>query len=169
MVDLQRFPRRDTCDGFGLVEVMIAGVITVFTLVSIGRFTQAAIIGSSKLADRSRIEARILDNIQEIQQQDSRLTWETIKSLNKEQDACQDAVTYLKNKLETPTSGYYVASPSGITRSIEPGNSNTSITEGIPDVAVITYSFTGPEKSIGEEKRLVELNPTFQADCIEII
>ena len=66
-------------DGFGLVEALIAGVILLFVMTSIGRFTQAAMTSGSNQDIRNKIENKIIDNMQKIQQQDSRLTWEAIK------------------------------------------------------------------------------------------
>ena len=154
-------------DGFGLVEVMIAGVITIFTLSAVGRFTQAAMVSSAKQAERTRLEATIQNNIQEIQQQDSRLTWEIVNALAEEDEACQNPVSYLKSKLETKASNYHVPAPTNVNRSISDASSQTTLTESTPAVAIITYSFDGPEKSVGNEKRILELNPTFHADCLE--
>ena len=102
-----------------------------------------------------------MDNIQEIQQQDSRITWEIIKDLKDEQEACNEPADYTKNKLETAGSGYHVASPQDITR---------EITKSLvaPGIMIIKYSFDGPEHSVGIEQRIIELNPTFAADCIDL-
>ena len=35
-----------------------------------------------------------------------------------------------------------------------------------PGITVVTYSFSAPEYSIGQERRVVELNPNFQNRCI---
>ena len=147
--------------GFGLVEALIAGVILLFTMSSIGRFTQAAMSSGANQELRNRIEAQIMNNIQEIQQQDSRLTWDVIKQRNDEQLACNQSTQYTKKKLETVGSGYYVAPPNQANRAITESNA-------APGVMVITYSFDAPENSVGVEKRVIELNPTFAADCLDL-
>ena len=130
-------------------------------MTSIGRFTQAAMTSGSNQEIRNKIESKIMDNIQEIQQQDSRITWETIKQLDDEQVACNKPAEYTKNKLETTGSGYFVASPQDVIREI-------SKSPTAPEVMVIKYSFDGPEHSVGTETRIIELNPTFTADCIDL-
>ena len=147
--------------GFGLVEALIAGVILLFTMSSIGRFTQAAMSSGANQELRNRIEAQIMNNIQEVQQQDSRLTWEVVKQFNEEQLACNQSTQYAKDKLETIGSGYYVAPPDQVNRTISESNA-------APGVMVITYSFDAPENSVGIEKRVIELNPTFAADCLDL-
>ena len=148
-------------DGFGLVEAMIAGVILLFVMASIGRFTQAAMSSGANQETRNKLENRIMNNMQEIQQQDSRLTWEVIEQLGEDQIACSDPPTYTKNKLEIEGTDYFVDTPTEIEREI----SNSSTSQGI---MIVTYSFEAPEHSIGLEKRVLELNPTFAADCLEL-
>ena len=148
-------------DGFGLVEAMIAGVILLATMTAVGRFTQAAMSSGSNQEIRNRIETQIIDNMQEIQQQDSRLTWKAIEKLQEEQMACSNPAIYAKQKIENNNSGYYVGKPFEIKRDI-------SVSSDAPGIIIITYSFNGPENSVGTEKRIIELNPTFAADCIDI-
>ena len=148
-------------DGFGLIEAMIAGVILLFTMTAIGRFTQAAMSSGANQEIRTKLENRIMDNIQEIHQQDSRLTWEIIEDLNDEQEACSNPAQYTKNKIETSGSGYYVETPKKIVRKITDSSD-------VPGIIIVTYSFDGPENSVGIEKRIVELSPTFAADCFDL-
>lgn len=157
----KRNPRHINPNGFGLIEAMIAGVILLVTMTSVGRFTQAAMTSGSNQEIRNKLETRIIDNIQEIQQQDSRLTWEAVEHLREEQIACKNPTEYTKLKLETESSGYYVQQPDKIERVI-------SDSSNAPGVMVITYNFDGPENSVGTEKRVIELNPTFAADCLDI-
>ena len=149
-------------DGFGLVEAMIAGVILLFAMASIGRFTQAAMSSGANQETRNRLENHIMNNMQEIQQQDSRLTWEVVKQLGEDQIACSDPTTYTKNKLETDGTDYFVGPPNQVEREI----SSSSSSQGI---MIVTYSFEAPEHSVGLEKRILELNPTFAADCLELV
>ena len=83
-------------DGLGLVEVLIAGVILLSVMTSIGRFTQAAMTSGSNQDLRNRLESRIMDNMQKIHQQDSRLTWEAVKIFGDEQIACSNPAQYAK-------------------------------------------------------------------------
>ena len=148
-------------DGFGLVEAMISGVILLFVMTSIGRFTQAAMSSGANQEIRNKLENRIMNNMQEIQQQDSRLTWEVINQLGEDQIACSDPIQYTKNKLEANGSDYFVGDPNQVERKISTSNVNQGI-------MIITYSFEAPEHSVGLEKRILELNPTFAADCLEL-
>lgn len=151
--------------GFTLVEVMIASMILLFTMASIGRFTQAAMVSGANQGIRSKVEAIIMNNIQKIQQQDSRLTWEAVISSNEQEFACNNPVEYTRSKLEDEMSSYYVAIPNNIERII---TDSSAVPESTPGVMIITYSFEAPEYSIGTEKRFIELNPTFAADCLDL-
>ena len=68
-------------DGFGLVEALIAGVILLIVMTTIGRVTQAAMTSGSNQYIRNKIENKIIDNMQKIQQQDSRSPGRPSKSL----------------------------------------------------------------------------------------
>lgn len=160
-------PNSKKPDGFGLIEAMIAGVILLITMTAIGRFTQAAMTSGSNQASRIKLENYIIDNIQEIQQQDSRLTWEAVEKLievEKLEDnfvhPCGNPASYLRKKLETEYSGYYVKKPSDVDRVINDSRNDLGI-------MTITYTFDGPENSVGNEKRVIELNPTFAANCLD--
>ena len=148
-------------DGFGLVEVLIAGVILLFVMTSIGRFTQAAMTSGSNQELRNRLESRIMDNMQKIQQQDSRLTWEVIKTFNDQQMACSNPAQYTKEKIENNNTEYFVDPPYSISRTISVSTIN-------PGIMRIEYHFDGPENSVGIERRVLELNPTFAADCLDL-
>ena len=148
-------------DGFGLVEALIAGVILLFVMASIGRFTQAAMTSGSNQDIRNKIENKIIDNMQKIQQQDSRLTWEAIKISGNEQTACNNPAKHLKGKIESGNTEYFVNPPNGINRTISVSTIN-------PGIMRIEYNFDGPENSVGIERRVLELNPTFAADCLDL-
>ena len=114
---------------------------------------------------RDRIEAAIHNNIQLIQQADAKLTLESMPSHERRQ-ACLNPAEYLKNRLDQEGGNSSVPKPevtgidgqNPIRRSIEIGTS--------PGITVVTYSFAAPEFSIGQERRVVELNPNFQNRCI---
>ena len=148
-------------DGFGLVEVLIAGVILLFVMTSIGRFTQAAMTSGSNQELRNRLESRIMDNMQKIQQQDSRLTWEAVKTIGDQQMACSNPAQYAKEQIENNNTEYFVAPPNSINRIISVSTTN-------PGIMRIEYDFDGPENSVGVERRVLELNPTFAADCLDL-
>ncbi len=148
-------------DGFGLVEVLIAGVILLFVMTSVGRFTQAAMTSGSNQELRNRLESRIMDNMQTIQQQDSRLTWEAVKIHGDQQTACNNPAAYLKDKVENTNTEYFVNPPNGINRTISVSTIN-------PGIMRIEYNFDGPENSVRIERRILELNPTFAADCLDL-
>lgn len=151
----------DEADGFGLVEVLIASVILLFVMTSVGRFTQAAMTSGSNQELRNRLESRIMDNMQTIQQQDSRLTWEAVKILGDQQTACNNPAAYLKDKVENTNTEYFVNPPNGINRTISVSTIN-------PGIMRIEYNFDGPENSVRIERRILELNPTFAADCLDL-
>ena len=67
-------------NGFTLVEVLIAGVIMASTMIGIARFSSAALAISSNQKDRQALEAAINNNIQLIQQSDSRITENKLKA-----------------------------------------------------------------------------------------
>ena len=115
--------------------------------------------------ERDRIEAAIHNNIQLIQQADAKLTLESMPNQER-RDACLNPAQYLKDKLDQPSGSTSVPKPevtgidgkNPIQRSIGIGTS--------PGITVVTYSFSAPEYSIGQERRVVELNPNFQNRCI---
>ena len=148
-------------DGFGLVEVLIAGVILLFVMTSIGRFTQAAMTSGSNQELRNRLESRIMDNMQKIQQQDSRLTWEAVKTFGDQQMACSNPAQYAKEQIENNNTEYFVDPPNNINRTINVSTTN-------PGIMIIEYDFDGPENSVAIERRVLELNPTFAADCLDL-
>jgi len=148
-------------DGFGLVEVLIAGVILLFVMTSVGRFTQAAMTSGSNQELRNRLESRIMDNMQKIQQQDSRLTWEVVKIFGDQQTACSNPAQYAKEQIENNSTEYFVDPPKSINRTISVSTIN-------PGIMRIEYGFDGPENSVGIERRVLELNPTFAADCLDL-
>ena len=156
---------KSTVSGFTLVEVVIAGGVLLMVLVGVARISIQAITSGRYRTERDKIEAAIHNNIQLIQQADSRFSLESISS--KEQRlACIDPGNYLKQQLED--SGGSAAVPPPVVKGI---NGNNPIKRVIkpgqqPGITVITYEFTAPENSIENERRVIELNPHFQSHCI---
>lgn len=180
--------------GFTLVEVLLAGLITVMTLTAVARFSVSAIAGSHNKAVRSNIEAEIFDNMERIQQKDSQLTWKAIKDSKEEIAACSNPsglATYLSSKLNEESSPYFVARPRtfgneiNLKRTIitEQGTSNRM-------TALIIYRFNMPDKKLNEEQRIMmnqytngsdesklypneeqrvlELNPNYAPHCFQL-
>lgn len=158
--------------GFTLVEVLLAGLITVMTMTAVARFSVSAIAGSHNKAIRSNIEAEILDNMERIQQKDSQLTWRAIKEAGEENEACNGQViagsnstntgqsTYLGLKLNDESSPYFVSKPKtfgnkiNLQRKIITGL-NTSNTA----TALIIFRFNMPDAMLDEEQRaLMEIS-----------
>ena len=86
--------------------------------------------------------------------------------VNERRKACINPAQYLKDKLDQASGASSVPKPkvTGI-------DGNNPITRTIeiskrPGITVVTYSFLAPEHSIGQEQRIVELNPNFQNRCI---
>ena len=152
-------------NGFTLAEVLIAGSVLLIVMIGVSRISVQSITSGRNRMERDRIEAAIHNNIQLIQQADSKLTLESMPS-NAQREACLRPGQYLKNQLDSDSGPNAVPKPevSGIDRK------NTivrTIKVGAnPDITVVTYSFTAPEYAIGKEKRVIQLNPNFQNRCI---
>ena len=144
---------RKECDGFTMVEVVIAGAILVATMTAVAQMGVSALAGNKNLSKRAGIEATVNNDIQLLQQADSYLTYQAID--NKEQ-ACGNPTAYLIDHLEQEVNNSELA-----TRKIE----RTMQTGATQDVVEITYKFQGPEKGVRSEYRMVELNPNFSAEC----
>ena len=141
------------CEGFTMVEVVIAGAILVTTMTAVAQMGVSALAGNKNLSKRAGIEAAVNNDIQLLQQADSYLTYQAID--NKEQ-ACGNPTAYLIDHLEQEVNNSELAK-----RKIE----RTMQTGATQDVVEITYKFQGPEKGVKSEYRMVELNPNFSAEC----
>ena len=148
-----------------MVEVLIAGLIMLIVMVGTARISIQSITSGRHRIERDRIEAAIHNNIQLIQQADSKLTLESMPSKD-QRSACLNPAAYLKQQLSKQ--GGAIAVPPPIISGI--GNNNLikrSITVGKhPGITMITYQFSAPEHSILNERRTIELNPNFQTRCI---
>ena len=150
---IARKRNRKGCEGFTMVEVVIAGAILVSTMTAVAQMGVSALAGNKNLSKRAGIEATVNNDIQLLQQADSYLTYQSID--NKEQ-ACGNPTAYLIDHLEQEVNNSELA-----TRKIE----RTMQTGATQDVVEITYKFQGPEKGVRSEYRMVELNPNFSAEC----
>lgn len=152
-------------NGFTMAEVLIAGSVLLIVMVGVSRISVQSITSGRNRMERDRIEAAIHNNIQLIQQADSKLTLESIPS-NEQREACLRPAQYLRDQLDSESARYFVPKPeasgidrqNAISRTIEVGDN--------PDITIVTYSFSAPEYAIGKEKRVVQLNPNFQNRCI---
>ena len=148
-----------------MAEVLIAGSVLLIVMVGVSRISVQSITSGRNRMERDRIEAAIHNNIQLIQQADSKLTLESIPS-NEQREACLRPAQYLRDQLDSESARYFVPKPeasgidrqNAISRTIEVGDN--------PDITIVTYSFSAPEYAIGKEKRVVQLNPNFQNRCI---
>ena len=164
---MQQFarPGGQSSEGFTMVEVLIAGVIMLIVMVGTARVSIQSITSGRHRIERDRIEAAIHNNIQLIQQADSKLTLESMPSQD-QRAACLNPAAYLKRQLSQQGGSNAVPPPeiSGVS------NNNLierSITVGDhPGITVVTYQFSAPEHSIDKERRTIELNPNFQTRCI---
>ncbi|WP_114994001.1 prepilin-type N-terminal cleavage/methylation domain-containing protein [Synechococcus sp. UW179A] len=164
MQQLSRLPV-SARDGFTMVEVLIAGVIMLIVMVGTARISIQSITSGRHRIERDKIEAAIHNNIQLIQQADSKLTLESMPSQD-QRAACLNPAAYLKQQLSKKGGSIAVPEPeiSGVSKNnlIE-----RSITVGEhPGITVISYQFSAPEYSIENERRTIELNPNFQTRCI---
>ena len=140
-----------------MVEVLIAGILLASVLAAVSRLSVAALVGSSSLAERTRIEGAINDDIQTMQKEDSYYSDEWIID-NGGQDALKIACTNppeaLKNHLQTVAPNLSTAS---VTRTFDVST--------IPGLLRIIYVFDGPEQQVNAEKRIIEMSPNFAAKC----
>lgn len=189
---LQRRKKRD--QGFTLVEVMIAGVIMSTIMVSVAQMTGKAMVGGHRQKNRQAIEAAINDDIQVLQQTDSKISIQWIKEEGDFINACENPGEYLANLLKVGGK-FYVAPRNadesnnesstdekteetglfrreimskGLPSSNNSGGADSTISNPTKQLLTrVVYTFQGPEKAINEEKRVVELSPSFQAFCYQ--
>ena len=149
-------------NGFTLIETMVAGLIMSLTLIAVARLSISAISTSSHQTIRRKIEAAVNNDIQLLQQADSRLK---LINISDKENACKDPGSYLKEQLSTNSSDYYVAEPvirdpSGmrvLRRTIESTQA--------PIMTRVIYTITAPEKTIQAERRILNLYPNFHYLC----
>ena len=149
-------------NGFTLIETMVAGIIMSLTLVAVSRLSISAISTSSHQTIRRKIEAAVNNDIQLLQQADSRLK---LINISDKESACKDPGSYLKKQLSSNSSDYYVAEPvirdpSGmrvLRRTIESTQA--------PIMTRVIYTITAPEQTIQAERRILNLYPNFHYLC----
>ena len=148
--------------GFTVLEALIAGLVIAAVMTAVGRLGVSAMATSRNQSSRNTIEAAINNHIQLVQMQDSYLTKDAIEdqaSLNTTLElACQNPSTFLMEHLQKPEVVGLSPDPAV---SIEWDDSD-------PNLLVLTYSFEGPESSIGTEKRIAEVNPNFSSQCYDL-
>lgn len=149
-------------DGFTLVETMLAGVVMSLILIAVSRFSISSIATSQQQSERRRLEAAINNDIQLLQQADSRLKLDDISD---KQKACSDPGLFLKEQLTDESSKFYVKVPI-----LKDREGRTLLQRQIdhsqkPTLAIITYTFLAPEQSINSEERVVRLYPNFHYLC----
>ena len=143
------YPRKSNqAAGFSLVEVLIAGVILFTILLGANKALIAGMAGTRQGATRTAFEAEILNDIEFMQSIDASLVGDT--------GGCSSTgggADYLKTKIE---------------EALEPPPTDQTWTRDLDStnqsILTITYSFQMPEAT-GTEKRVVEINPSFLADC----
>ena len=158
----QKRKNRRQSSGFTLIETLIAGVVVGAAMTAVGRLGASSMVTSRHQSSRNTIEAAINDHIQLVQMQDSYLTAEAIQSetgLNTDLAvACERPSSFLKTHLQKPE--------------ISGNSPNPLVTmfwnDSNPYLLVLTYSFDGPESSIGAEQRIVEINPNFSSQCYSL-
>ena len=148
--------------GFTLVETMVAGAVMSLILIAVSRFSISSIAISQQQSERQRLEAAINNDIQLLQQADSRLK---LVDISDKQKACADPGLFLKNSLTDESSEFYVEAPiikDRDGRSVLQRRINHSKS---PTLAVVTYTFLAPEQSITSEERVVRMYPNFHYLC----
>ena len=148
--------------GFTLIETMVAGLIMSLTLVAVSRLSISAISTSSHQTIRRKIEAAINNDIQLLQQADSRL--KLINIADKE-TACKDPGLFLRGKLSSNNSDYYVPEPKVSDPSGKRVLRRTIESSKTPIMTQVIYTITAPEKTINTERRVLNLYPNFHYLC----
>ncbi len=149
-------------NGFTLIETMVAGIIMSLTLVAVSRLSISAISTSSHQTIRRKIEAAINNDIQLLQQADSRLK---LINISEKETACEDPGLYLKRKLSSNSSDYYVKEPDVIDPSGKRVLKRTIESTQAPIMTRVIYTITAPEKTIQTERRILNLYPNFHYLC----
>ena len=149
-------------NGFTLIETMVAGLIMSIVLVSVSRLSISAIATSSHQTIRRKIEAAINNDIQLLQQADSRL--KLVNIINKEK-ACEDPGLFLKNQLVNMDSDFYVKEPFVTGLSGEKLLKRMISSTKSPITTKIIYTIIAPEQNIKTETRLLNLYPNFHYLC----
>ena len=149
-------------NGFTLIETMVAGLIMSLTLVAVSRLSISAISTSSHQTIRRKIEAAVNNDIQLLQQADSRLK---LINIPEKESACKDPGSYLKGELSSESSDYYVPEPE-----VKDPSGNNVLNRTIestqdPIMTRVIYTITAPEKTIQTEHRILNLYPNFHHLC----
>ena len=145
-----------------MIESLIAGIIVAAVMTAVGRIGITAMATSRNQSSRNSIEAAINDHIQLVQMQDSYLTADAIKAesgLNTAlETACENPSTFLMNHLQRADVAGSTPNPEV---AMEWNNSD-------PYLLVLTYNFEAPESTIGNEQRMIEVNPNFSSQCYNL-
>ena len=149
-------------NGFTLVETMVAGLIMSLTLVAVARLSISAISTSSHQTVRRKIEAAINNDIQLLQQADSRLK---LVNIPDKENACKDPGLFLKEKFSTKNSEFYVKKPDIKDPSGKRVLNRTIESSQTPIMTRVIYTITAPEKNIQTEQRILNLYPNFHYLC----
>ena len=150
-------------NGFTLIETMVAGIIMSLTLVAVSRLSISAISTSSHQTIRRKIEAAVNNDIQLLQQADSRLK---LINISDKESACKDPGSYLKEELSSNSSDYYVPEPvRSKTHQASAYSSEPLRARKHPIMTRVIYTITAPEKTIQTERRILNLYPNFHYLC----
>ena len=149
-------------NGFTLIETMVAGLIMSITLVAVSRLSISAISTSSHQTIRRKIESAINNDIQLLQQADSRLK---LINITDKGNACKDPGSFLREKLSSNDSDYYVPEPNITDPSGNRVLKRTIESTQAPIMTKVIYTISPPEKTIQTEIRVLNLYPNFHYLC----
>ena len=149
-------------NGFTLIETMVAGLIMSLTLFAVSRLSISAISTSSHQTVRRKIEAAVNNDIQLLQQADSRLK---LINISDKENACKDPGSYLKQQLSSNGSDYYVPEPVVKDPSGQRVLKRTIESTDTPIITRVIYTIAAPEKTIKTERRILNLYPNFHYLC----
>ena len=142
-------------------------------MIGVAQMSGRAMVGGNNQKNRQSIEAAISNDIQLLQQADSQITLGWIEENGDINVACENPGEYLAMIFNDEGSEYY-AKPSDTNLSAEgqlfertiSGRELLTTDVGEPKLlAQVVYTFEGPEQSVEQEKRIIELSPSFQAHC----
>ena len=138
--------------GFSLVEVLMAALVMMGLLIGTNRVVTQGMAASGRAGLRSGLEQEILNDIESIQAIDTMLNAEPALSLACEQGQSNSS-DYLAQKIAEQLA---VPATSNWERTL---NSDNKL------LLVVTYDFEIPGRASNNEKRVIELSPSFASSC----
>ena len=149
--------------GFSLVETLLAAVVMMGLLIGTNKLVMQGMAASSQAQEKFDIEKEIMNDIEHIQSVDSALNNniqqkdadgnEQESTLQQACNSTKSSSEYLKGEINTRSE--WVDSEE-LRREIQIIN---------PSLLLVTYTITAQGKNRPEERRRIELNPSYETSC----